>query len=58
MEGIYNDEENVDSIERDKEKVIMYTGNLGARYGIITLLDAFAKINDPIVLLSIIFSFL
>lgn len=47
MEGIYNDTEPVEKIERDNEKVIMYTGNLGERYGIRTLLDAFAMIDDP-----------
>lgn len=46
LEGIYNDTELVESIKRDKEKVILYTGNLGERYGILTLLDAFDKIKD------------
>lgn len=47
MEGIYNDECSMRQVgEKDAEKVIMYSGNLGTRYGIRLLLDAFSKIND------------
>lgn len=46
IEGIYNPEENHVSAEKVKEKVILYTGNIGKRYGIIDLLDAFDKIKS------------
>ncbi len=47
IEGIYNDEATLEKVEKDSHKVIMYTGNLGERYGIRTLLDAFALIKSP-----------
>lgn len=47
IEGIYNPEEDDVSIDKAKEKVILYTGNLGKRYGIIDMLDAFDKIKSP-----------
>lgn len=47
VEGIYtNDNDNV-SVTKDKNKVILYTGNIGRRYGIHLLLDAFGLIKDP-----------
>ncbi len=46
MEGIYNDEAALDKSTKDPHKVLMYTGNLGARYGIQVLLDAFRLIED------------
>ena len=45
MEGIYNPEDTDISVEKTNKKVILYTGNLGKRYGIIDLLDAFDKID-------------
>ncbi len=47
MEGIYNDETERAEVEKASERVIMYTGNLGRRYGIGRLLDAFSLIPDP-----------
>ncbi len=47
VEGIYNPEENDVEVPKDKEKIILYTGNIGRRYGIIDLLDAFDKIKSP-----------
>lgn len=48
MEGIYNNEicHTITSKENNDIKTIMYTGNLGARYGIGILLQAFAKIKE------------
>ncbi len=48
MEGIYNNESNPALINKKESSVksIMYTGNLGARYGIGILLEAFDKIKD------------
>lgn len=46
MEGIYNDEVATENTGKDMHKTIMYTGNLGRRYGIDTLLDAFSIIAD------------
>lgn len=46
MEGIYNDETSLGGSIKDPHKVLMYTGNLGARYGIRLLLDAFQLIGD------------
>lgn len=44
MEGIYNPEGQNLKAEKDSHKVILYTGNVGKRYGILNLLDAFEKI--------------
>lgn len=46
VEGIYNPENDQISVEKAKEKVILYTGNLGKRYGILELLDAFHQIDN------------
>ncbi len=46
MEGIYNDEAPKTLQEKRPERIIMYAGNLGRRYGIDRLLDAFALISD------------
>lgn len=47
MEGIYNNEicHTITSKDNNDIKSIMYTGNLGARYGIGILLEAFSKIK-------------
>lgn len=45
VEGIYNPEDDKESVEKIKEKVILYTGNLGRRYGILQLLKAFHQIK-------------
>lgn len=45
IEGIYNDTQLAENVEK-QEKTIMYTGNLGNRYGVPMLLDAFSKIED------------
>lgn len=47
VEGIYNPEVDDVEVEKDKEKVVLYTGNISRRYGIIDLLDAFNKIESP-----------
>lgn len=47
IEGIYNNEVKVGSVPKESHKVIMYTGNLGVRYGIPDLLKAFMLIPDP-----------
>ena len=46
MEGIYESESVVKDIKREQNKVVLYTGNLSRKYGIINLLDAFDKIKD------------
>ena len=47
VEGIYNDETDPEAVAKSNHKVVMYTGNLGERYGIRTLLDAFSRIPSP-----------
>lgn len=47
MEGIYNPEEDDVKAVKSEEKVILYTGNICKRYGILNLLDAFDKIKSP-----------
>lgn len=47
IEGIYNPEGNDIDVSKEKNKVILYTGNISKRYGIINLLDAFDKIKSP-----------
>lgn len=44
IEGIYNSECDNIIAEKSSEKAILYTGNLGERYGIKQLLEAFSKI--------------
>lgn len=46
VEGIYNSDTTVDKVEKEPFKTILYTGNLGLRYGIGTLLEAFHSIPD------------
>jgi len=45
MEGIYNTNDNITNVPKEPYKTILYTGNLGKRYGILDLLDAFTKIE-------------
>lgn len=45
VEGIYNPEDDKMSVEKIKEKVVLYTGNLGKRYGLVELLEAFHRIE-------------
>ena len=46
IEGIYNSDVDVVKQSKPKERVVLYTGNLGLRYGIKCLLDAFRQIPD------------
>ena len=46
MEGIYESDTQLGDIKKESENVILYTGNLGKKYGIIDLLDAFEGIDD------------
>lgn len=45
MEGIYESGTETGEITKENGKVILYTGNLDNRYGIIKLLDAFSGIS-------------
>lgn len=47
IEGIYDPEQDDEYVEKDKNKVVLYTGNLGRRYGIVDLLEAFHGIDNP-----------
>lgn len=47
MEGIYNPEADEVKISKSREKIILYTGNICERYGILNLLNAFEKIKSP-----------
>lgn len=47
MEGIYNPEADNVVVNKTEEKVILYTGNICERYGILNLLNAFEKIENP-----------
>ena len=47
MEGIYNINNNIPDVPKESYKTILYTGNLGKRYGILDLLEAFKKIESP-----------
>lgn len=46
VEGIYNPEDDKALVEKTAEKVILYTGNLGRRYGLPELLEAFHRIEN------------
>lgn len=45
MEGIFDAHAMPEGVAREKEKVILYSGNLSRRYGITELLDAFHQID-------------
>lgn len=45
VEGIYNPQDDNVVVEKCPEKVILYTGSLGRRYGIVDLLEAFHRID-------------
>ncbi len=46
IEGIYNSDTQVKKEIKELHKTILYTGNLGLRYGIGSLLEAFHQIKD------------
>ena len=46
VEGIYDTSFIPSDINKNKERVVLYTGNLSRRYGIVELLDAFHQINN------------
>ena len=46
IEGIYNSEITCNEVEKFPHKTILYTGNLGKRYGLIDLLNAFSEIKS------------
>jgi len=47
VEGIYNYNEDINlSTKKEENKTILYTGNLGERYGIKNLVKAFSLIDD------------
>ena len=46
VEGIYNPEDDKESVKKTAEKVVLYTGNLGRRYGLPELLEAFHRIEN------------
>lgn len=47
VEGIYNPEQDDVVEDKDKYKVVLYSGSLGRRYGIVDLLEAFHGISNP-----------
>lgn len=46
IEGIYNPEKDNIITDKEKYKTLLYTGDLGRRYGIVDLLEAFHGIKD------------
>ena len=46
IEGIFSPVDNIREVERSKNKIILYTGNMDSRYGIPELLKAFSLIAD------------
>jgi len=47
IEGIYNSNKSIENVPKEELKTILYTGNLGKRYGILDLLNVFSGIEDP-----------
>ena len=47
IEGIYNSDTLIEKQIKEDNKTILYTGNLGLRYGIGELLEAFHQIESP-----------
>ena len=45
MEGIYDTTSLPTGIDKKKERIVLYAGNLSRQYGILELLDAFRKID-------------
>ena len=45
MEGIYDTSSIPENVEKERERVILYTGNLSRKYGIVELLQAFLQIK-------------
>ena len=51
FEGLFDAERAVDTVQKKADKrICIYAGNLDARYGIKTLIDAFAKVKSDTVL--------
>lgn len=48
IEGIYNPHDECESSTKSSVKSILYTGDLGVRYGILDLLEAFKRIDNPL----------
>ena len=46
MEGIYDESKRLEKTIKSEHKVVLYTGNLSKRYGILELLNAFRQIED------------
>lgn len=46
VEGIFDNYLEVPSVEKEKEFIILYTGTLAKRYGVIKLLESFSKIEN------------
>ena len=54
VEGIFHPKDIINNItKKDNEKIVLYTGNLDARYGIKDLIDAFLLTENPEYLLWI-----
>lgn len=47
VEGIAGDKYSEADFDKKLKKAILYTGSLNSKYGIINLVDAFMKIDDP-----------
>jgi glycosyltransferase involved in cell wall biosynthesis len=49
IEGMFDQDEKLEDvvINKSKEKIILYTGTLDSRYGILDLIEAFKLIPDP-----------
>jgi glycosyltransferase involved in cell wall biosynthesis len=46
VEGIFSAKEEIDNVEKEIFKTILYSGTLAKRYGILNLLEAFSMIKD------------
>ena len=47
VEGIYSGDGNLMNVSKEKEKVVLYTGNIDSRYGIDMMIEAFSLIKSP-----------
>ena len=47
MEGIAPRREKLEVLPREEHKTVLYTGSMNVKYGILSLLEAFAHISDP-----------
>jgi len=47
VEGIYNELDEIQSVQKEINKTVLYTGTIAKRYGILNLIEAFSNMESP-----------